>query len=167
MSTNQDLAVNLQAEFGVLSIKNPQFCTYLIVTSLLILKMCGLTLLTIFHRQKNKTFISEEDTKMRGGTVESNPDVERVRRAFLNDLENIPAFLIIGLAYLFVGVPNWVVHMLFYLFLIARVCHSFVYAVYVIPQPARAICFVLGFAIIGYMSIHVLIYGFFTGYLGK
>lgn len=39
---------------GVLSINNPQFATYLIVASLLILKMYGLIMLTIFHRQKNK-----------------------------------------------------------------------------------------------------------------
>jgi len=154
-------------EFGILSINNNQFATYLIVTSLLILKMFGLTLLTIFHRQKNKVFISEEDANIRGGTVESHPDVERVRRAYQNDLENIPAFMVISLAYLFIGVPDWVVHFLFYLFLIARTLHSFVYAVYVIPQPARGICFAIGSGIISYMSIHVLIYGFFTGYLGK
>lgn len=41
-------------EMAVLSMDNPQFATYLIVSSLLILKMCGLTLLTIFHRQKNQ-----------------------------------------------------------------------------------------------------------------
>ncbi|ENN74663.1 prostaglandin E synthase [Dendroctonus ponderosae] len=154
---------------GVLTINNPQFATYLIVASLLILKMYGLILLTIFHRQKNKVFISEEDTKMRGdgGSVGTHPDVERVRRAFQNDLENIPAFLFISLAYLFVGVANWAVHLLFYLFLIARTLHSLVYALYVIPQPARAICFCLGLLINCYLSFHVLVYGFFTGYLGK
>lgn len=70
-------------------------------------------------------------------------------------------------AYLFVGVPDWAVHFLFYLFLLARTMHSIVYAVYVIPQPARAICFLLGFAVIGYLSFHVLIYAFVVGYLGK
>ncbi|CAG9760287.1 unnamed protein product [Ceutorhynchus assimilis] len=152
---------------SILSIENPQFSTYLIVASLLVLKMCFLTLLTIFQRQKNKVFISEEDTKVFPGTVGANPDVERVRRAFQNDLENIPAFLFISFAYLFVGVPNWVVHFIFYLFLIARTLHSFVYAVYVIPQPARAICFIVGFFIIGYLSGHVLVYGVYSGYLGK
>ncbi|KAL1512653.1 hypothetical protein ABEB36_002212 [Hypothenemus hampei] len=150
----------------VLSIKNPQFATYLIVASLLLLKMSALTLLTIFHRQKNRVFSNEEDTKMRGGTVGINDDVERVRRAFQNDLENIPTFLFIGLLYLFVQVPDWVVYFLFYLFLLARTAHSIVYAVYVIPQPARALSFLLGFFVILYMSIHVLIHGFFMGYLG-
>ncbi|XP_066140038.1 prostaglandin E synthase-like [Euwallacea fornicatus] len=168
MAENRSVPTEKMSEFGVLSINNPQFATYLIVSSLLILKMCGLTLLTIFQRYKNKVFISEEDMKMRpGATVETHPDVERVRRAFQNDLENIPAFLFIALAYLFIQVPDWVVHFLFYLFLIARTMHSIVYAIYVVPQPARAICFVLGLTVIGYLSFHVLIYGFVTGYLSK
>ncbi|XP_066244946.1 prostaglandin E synthase-like [Euwallacea similis] len=168
MAENQSVLAGKMSEFGVLSINNPQFATYLIVSSLLVLKMCGLILLTIFQRYKNKVFISEEDMKMRpGATTEAHPDVERVRRAFQNDLENIPAFLFMALVYLFIEVPDWVVHFLFYLFLIARTLHSIVYAIYVVPQPARAICFMLGLAINGYLSFHVLIYGFVTGYLGK
>ncbi|XP_030753444.1 microsomal glutathione S-transferase 1-like [Sitophilus oryzae] len=151
----------------ILSLENPTFSTYLIVSSLLVLKMMGLIVLTIYHRITKKIFISEEDTAMSGGTVGSDQDIDRVKRALQNDLENIPAFLAISLAYLWVPVPDWAVHILYYAFLILRSLHSFVYAVYVIPQPTRALCFVLSFAILGYMCSHVFVYAFSVGYFAK
>ncbi|KAF7278540.1 hypothetical protein GWI33_008244 [Rhynchophorus ferrugineus] len=130
-----------------------------------VLKMMSLILLTIFYRMKTKVCISEEDSTINGATVGSHPDVERVRRAFQNDLETIPAFMIMSFFYLWVPVPDWVVHVLYYLFLVSRTLHSFVYAVYVIRQPSRAICFLIAFLILIYISVHVAIYGFIAGYL--
>lgn len=39
---------------NIISTENPAFCTYLICSSLLILKMMGVTLLTILHRMRTK-----------------------------------------------------------------------------------------------------------------
>ncbi|XP_030763126.1 microsomal glutathione S-transferase 1-like [Sitophilus oryzae] len=143
----------------VTSLENPKFVTYMIVCALLVLKMWWLTVLTVMKRMKHKVVMNEEDTKVDGFTVGSHSDVERVQRAFQNDLENIPAFLFIALAYLWVSVPSWVVHFLYYLFFIARLGHSIVYAVVPIGPPTRCICFVIGFFIVTYMSLHVLIAG--------
>nr|AVT42177.1 microsomal glutathione S-transferase 3 [Lissorhoptrus oryzophilus] len=166
--TNTTNGTNMMDQTGhfneVLSLTNHKFATYLVVSSLLILKMMALTILTIQQRFKHKVVISEEDAKANGGTVGNHPDVDRVRRAFQNDLENIPAFLIISLAYLFVNPPGWVVHILYYLFLLVRIGHTIVYAVYIVRQPARGICFFIGFLIIMYMSLHVLFYGLISGY---
>ncbi|KAF7278541.1 hypothetical protein GWI33_008245 [Rhynchophorus ferrugineus] len=122
--------------------------------------MWWLTILTIIKRFKHKVVLNDEDAKTANATVGSHPAVERVRRAFQNDLENIPAFLFIGLVYLFVPAPNWLIHLLYYTYLLARIGHSIVYAVYILPQPSRGICFGLSFIIVLYMSLHVLIVGF-------
>nr|AVT42179.1 microsomal glutathione S-transferase 4 [Lissorhoptrus oryzophilus] len=157
----------VEPSFQILTLQNPQFATYLIVSALLILKMNALILLTIYHRMKNKVVISPEDAQFKEGTVVgSHPDVDRVRRAFQNDLENIPAFLVIGLLYLWVSSPDWAVHTLYYLFFLARLGHTLVYAVYVVPQPSRAICFFLGFLILEYMCCHVVVYAILKGYHG-
>ncbi|XP_060529966.1 microsomal glutathione S-transferase 1-like isoform X2 [Cylas formicarius] len=161
MQTNNGTSAN-----DILSLDNPAFCTYVICCCLLILKMMGLVLLTIFHRQTNKVGISEEDARF-GMEVALHPNVERTRRAFLNDLENIPAFLFLSFAYLWTRPISTLVHVVYYAFLVARALHSFVYAVYVVPQPARAICFAIGFIINGYLAAHTAIYVFIVGYLKK
>ena len=46
-------------------------------------------------------FANPEDAKdVPGSKVGSDPDVERVRRAHLNDLENIPLFIAIAAVYM-------------------------------------------------------------------
>jgi glutathione S-transferase len=58
--------------------------------------------------------------------VKKDEDVERVRRAHLNDLENIPAFLISGLFYVMTN-PN--VNLALWLFriaVLARIGHTIV-----------------------------------------
>ncbi|CAH0551709.1 unnamed protein product [Brassicogethes aeneus] len=120
--------------------------------------MFALTFLTIVHRIKNKAYISSEDAAFNKGVVKTDERVERVRRAYSNDLENIPLFFIAALSYLFINPHPAVVNTLFIVYLVARTAHSFVYAVYVVPQPARAISWFTGFGITGYMAIHSIVY---------
>merc|ERR1712080_184420 len=65
------------------------------------LKMVLMSFTTARQRFKKLVFISEEDivgqAKAKMGV---DPDVERVRRAHLNDIENIVPFLILGFLYL-------------------------------------------------------------------
>jgi len=86
-----------------------------------------------------------------------DPDVERVRRAHHNDLENIPPFMIIALAYLFTNPSYNVASNLFRLFTASRFFHTLVYAVFIVPQPTRAILFWIGYLITGYMAIQGLL----------
>ncbi|XP_019874598.2 prostaglandin E synthase [Aethina tumida] len=150
---------------NVLSTANPAFCSYLICVNLLILKMMGLTLLTILQRMRDKVFISAEDAAWMNGEVKDNETVARTRRTFQNDLENIPVFFLASLAYLFTNPPLWVVNLLFIVFLVTRTLHSFVYAIYVMRQPTRATLWAVGFAITGYMAIHSAIHAFVIGYI--
>lgn len=65
-------------------------------------------------------------------------------RVHLNDLENIPAFIFIALVYLFTNPISNVFSNLFRFFTISRYLHTVIYAVYVVPQPTRAILFWIG-----------------------
>ena len=75
--------------------------------------------------------------------LESDDDIERIRRAHMNDMENIYPFLVIGLLFAALstdGDKNATLH--FYIFTFFRFAHSIVY-VNAVKQPARAICFLV------------------------
>lgn len=89
--------------------------------------------------------------------VKLDDDVERVRRAHLNDLENIVPFIII--CFLFVlSEPNemfagWLIRVVG----ISRIAHSIVYLSKV-RQPFRAICFYFMYVPSLYMVLSSIVY---------
>jgi glutathione S-transferase len=94
------------------------------------------------------------------GTLEvqlDDPDVERVRRAHRNDLENILPFFAAGFFYMFAHPNVTVAIWLFRIAAIARILHTVVYAVWIVPQPARFLTFFVCLAITFYMSIHCMV----------
>lgn len=94
--------------------------------------------------------------------VLDNPHVERVRRAHLNDLENVIPLLIAGLLYVLTNPAAGLAIMLFRIAAIARIAHTLVYAVVVIPQPARAISFFISYGITIYMALQSFFYFFYV-----
>lgn len=66
-------------------------------------------------------------------------------------MENIPIFFIVGAFYLLTDPNPKTAINLFRAYTIARYCHTLVYAVIVVPQPARALSWSVGFGITGYM----------------
>lgn len=79
-------------------------------------------------------------------------------RAHRNDMENILPYLTIGLIYVLTDPSPWFAKTCFIIATISRILHTFVYAVYVIPQPARAICFFVHFIITIYFAIASIVY---------
>jgi uncharacterized MAPEG superfamily protein len=79
-------------------------------------------------------------------------------RAHLNDLENIPAFLFVSFLYVLTNPALGFATTLFRAFTIARIVHTFVYAVKPLPQPSRALAFGVGLLTTGYMAVQVLIH---------
>lgn len=65
-------------------------------------------------------------------------------RAHLNDLENIPIFLITGLLLVASKPPEMIANNLFRIYTFLRIMHTISYAVFVLPQPTRAILFIAG-----------------------
>ena len=75
--------------------------------------------------------------------MESDDDIERIRRAHMNDMENIYPFLVIGLLYAALSTQeDKHASLHFYIFTLFRFVHTFVY-VNAVKQPARAICFLI------------------------
>jgi len=112
--------------------------------------MFGLAAFTALKRWKYQVFIVQEDVKFfatqkyKEKKPEHNNDaVERVRRNHLNDIENIPAFLALGLLYV-ASQPNPVVALWHFRgFIIFRFLHTLSYQL-PIPQPARALTYIGG-----------------------
>lgn len=73
----------------------------------------------------SKAFENPEDVTPTG-ELKKSEDVERVRRAHLNDLENIPAFLIAALMYVMTEPQPDVALWLIRIAVIARILHTIV-----------------------------------------
>nr|XP_034841145.1 microsomal glutathione S-transferase 1-like [Maniola hyperantus] len=139
------------------TIADPAVQSYIIYSSVLALKVLGMSVLTGMVRHKKKVFANEEDAKATKGVVKFNdPDVERTRRAHLNDLENIPAFWVLGALYLTTGPATELATLLFRVFTAGRILHTIVYAVKPLPQPARAIAFGIPYFINWYMGLKIV-----------
>ncbi|XP_077297800.1 prostaglandin E synthase-like [Arctopsyche grandis] len=111
----------------------------------------------ILHSLVYAAFANPEDA-IRMGKVKVDDDVERVRRAHLNDLENIPVFIVVCTVYLMTNPSLSLAANLIRIFALARIAHSVVYAVVVIPQPARALSFGIGCSITIYMAVMSLMH---------
>jgi len=85
-----------------LSLQNPLFATCVIAATLMILKAVSMSWLTVIRMMQVKGgFRSPEDLRKTPFNREPNPKqlepnehVERIRRIQLNDLENLPFFLV-------------------------------------------------------------------------
>lgn len=153
-------------------------------SQILVLKMLAMVVLTAIQRtRKNvsgnrheriagkKTIISNkialsqvwaspEDVKyFSGGKVSgTDPDVERVRKAHRNDLENILPWFICTFLWLTTSPGVGLVKILIPVFALSRIAHTLVYAVFLIPQPARAIAFFIAYFVMAYQAISTVIY---------
>ncbi|BFG01744.1 microsomal glutathione S-transferase 1 [Drosophila madeirensis] len=142
----------------LLSLTNPVFKSYVFWTGVLVLKMLFMSVLTGMQRFKTKTFANPEDLLSPKLKVKfDDPNVERVRRAHRNDLENIVPFLIVGLLYTLTNPSAFLAINLFRAVGIARIVHTLVYAVVVIPQPARALSFFVAAGATVYMAFQIMV----------
>ena len=78
------------------------------------------------------------------------------RRNHLNDLENIPVFLILGLLYVLTGPTYFAAVLHFRVFTASRILHTVAYQM-ALPQPSRAVCFVAGLAVCLSMAVQIMI----------
>lgn len=72
-------------------------------------------------------------------------------------MENILPFVSIGLFYVLIDPLPAIAINLFRVVALARILHTIVYALFVVPQPARTICFAIPFGITAYMTIMCII----------
>ncbi|XP_062534785.1 microsomal glutathione S-transferase 1-like [Armigeres subalbatus] len=133
------------------------FRSYIFWSAVLGLKMLVMSILTGMKRQAKKAFANPEDAPKGVKPVTNDPDVERIRRAHLNDLENILPFFVIAFLYLFTNPSVLVATNLFRAVAVARIVHTLVYAVFVIPQPARGLAWMVGYFSTGYMAVTTIL----------
>ncbi|XP_055047122.1 microsomal glutathione S-transferase 1.2 [Misgurnus anguillicaudatus] len=134
------------------------FSTY---ATIVVLKMMFMSFLTAYYRFTRKAFSNWEDTKFgknaeeRKKMLQTNPDVERVRRCHQNDLENIIPFVLIGLLYALTDPDLSTALLHFRVFVGSRFIHTVAY-VTSIPQPSRALTWLAGMLTTFSMAYRVL-----------
>lgn len=148
----------------LLSVENPVFRVYLIAVAVTVLKVMGQGWMTVLRMMRAKGgFASPED--IRPGALNPSPDpsqlevndyVDRARRMHRNDLENIPAFWAVGLAFVAVAPPLWLAQVAMYGFVLARAVHAVAYATKQ-SHEIRSIGYTIGSLIVMAMAVWVLV----------
>jgi len=144
----------------LLSLRNPVFATYVLAASVVILKGVSMSWLTVIRMmQAHGGFRSPEDLRRTPLNPDPNPaqlapnePVERIRRIQLNDLENLPYFLVAGLLYVFSEPSVLVAQVLFWSYVLSRLAH---FVAYLTAQThdLRAALWTPGSLILIYMSV--------------
>lgn len=147
-----------------LALTNPIFATYVIAATIMVLKAVSMSWLTVLRMlQENAGFRSPED--LRRTPLNPNPDprqlqpnerVDRIRRIHLNDLENLPFFLIAGLLFVFAAPSLLWAQLLLYGYVVSRLLH---FAAYFTAQThdTRATLWTIGSLILIAMTVWTLI----------
>jgi glutathione S-transferase len=140
------------------------FATYAIAATLMILKAVGMSWLTVARMmQASGGFRSPEDLKKTPlnprpdpAQLAPNERVDRIRRIQLNDLENLPFFLVAGFLYVLTGPPLILAQWLLYGYVVSRLLH---FAAYFTGQihEVRAAFWTIGSLILIFMTIRVLV----------
>jgi len=147
-----------------LSYQDPLFATYAIAACLMILKAVAMSWLTVVRMMQIKGgYRSPEDLRQTRLNPSPNPAqlapderVERIRRIQLNDLENLPFFLVAGLLYVLTAPPLWLAQVLLYGYVISRLVH---FAAYFTAQThdVRASLWTIGSLILVFMTLRALL----------
>ena len=117
---------------------------YAVASVLLFLKMFAIAVYQGLHRITKMTFKTPEDAAFvgRDAAKEELPQVQRAARAWSNDVENIPIFLALGVAYVWVGAAPGLAAWLFLTFTGARYVHSLCLLAGL--QPWRTVAYFVG-----------------------
>ena len=148
----------------MLSLDNPLFATYAVAATLMILKVVAMSWLTVVRMmQANGGFRSPEDLRRTPlnpnpdpRQLEPNPGVERVRRIQLNDLENIPFFLVAGFLFTLTAPSLLHAQIVLYGYVLSRLLH---FGAYFTAQThdTRAALWTIGSLLLIYMTWRVLL----------
>ena len=118
-----------------LSLQNPLFATYVIAATLMILKAVAMSWLTVVRMMTVKGgFRSPEDLRKTPLNPEPRPEqlapddrVDRIRRIQLNDLENLPFFLVAGFLFVLTGPSLLLARVMLYGYVVSRLLHFAAY----------------------------------------
>ena len=146
-----------------LSLHNPLFATYVIAATIMILKAVSMSWLTVVRMlQENAGFRSPEDIRKTPLNRDPNPKqlepnerVERIRRIQMNDLENLPFFLVAGFLYTLTEPSLMLARVLLYGYVVSRLLHFAAYAS-ARTHDTRATLWTVGSVILIFMTCRTL-----------
>jgi glutathione S-transferase len=146
-----------------ISLQDPVFATYAIAAAIMILKAVAMSWLTVWRMMQEKGgYRSPEDLKKTPLNPLPNPSqtlpnerVERIRRIQMNDLENLPFFLVAGFLYVLTGPSLIAAQLTLYGYVVSRLLH---FAAYLTAQihDVRATLWTIGSLILIYMALRVV-----------
>lgn len=149
---------------NTLSLQDPLFATYVVAATLMILKAVSMSWLTVVRMMSVKGgFRSPEDLKKTPlnpapdpKQIEPDERVERIRRIHLNDLENLPFFLVAGFLYVLTQPSLLLAQVLLYGYVVSRLLH---FAAYLTARThdTRATLWTVGSLILVFMTVRTLI----------
>ena len=146
-----------------LSLHDPLFATYAIAAALMILKAVSMSWLTVVRMMQVKGgFRSPEDLKKTPLNPDPRPDqlapndrVDRVRRIQMNDLENLPFFLVGGFLFVLSEPSVLLARLLLYGYVLSRLVHFGAY-LSARTHDTRAFWWTIGSLILIVMTCRVL-----------
>jgi uncharacterized MAPEG superfamily protein len=146
------------------STQNPVFVAYMIAAAIMVLKIMGQGWMTVYRMSKSEAGLLNPEDLLPGPTnrnphpsqLEPNDYVDRSRRMHRNDLENIPAFLAIGLLFVAVGPSLWLTIALMGTFVVMRLVRAAVYAT-AQRHEVRAVPYTIGSLVVIFMALYVLV----------
>jgi glutathione S-transferase len=160
------IAIPQNAKAGAmdkLSFQNPLFNTYAVAASVMILKVVLMSWLTVVRMMQVKGgFRSPEDIrktilnpKPSAEQLAPNEYVDRIRRIQLNDLENLPFFLVAGFLFILTEPSLELAQWLLYGYVVSRLLH---FAAYFTARThdTRATLWTVGSVILIFMSCWTL-----------
>ena len=148
---------------SLITLDNPVFEVFAISAAIMVLKIMLQGWMTVFRMLKSNSGLASPEDLQKGlinkkpnpTQLEINDYVDRSRRMHRNDLENIPAFCIVGLLFVTVDPALWVAQVLMYGFVLARLAHFVAYATKQ-THEVRATFYTIGSFVVMFMAIYVL-----------
>jgi uncharacterized MAPEG superfamily protein len=125
--------------------ESPAFQPLVLASVLLVLKMSAVAFVTANARRKARIVLNPEDVGVNPGSQAADseaPAVLRAQRAHRNDVENIPAFLVLALLFTLAGGSTLAGWAYFGTYFVARLLHTVCYLNAV--QPWRTAAFAVG-----------------------
>lgn len=123
----------------------PAFQPLAAISVYLVLKMFAIAGITANRRRLSKVVLNPEDTGVNPGSHSEPVEAEstlRAKRAHLNDLENIPGFLVLATIFTLAGATTTDGWAYFGVYAVARTLHSICYLNAI--QPWRTASFAIG-----------------------
>jgi uncharacterized MAPEG superfamily protein len=130
---------------------------YSLCVVVLFLKMFATSVYQGFYRLSKRVFMNPEDAQVfqKSPAAEELPQVRRAAKAWQNDLENIPIFCSLGIAYVLLGASPKAASWLFSIFTMVRLLHTLTYLLSL--QPWRTIAYGVGILCLFIMSWNIII----------